>query len=184
MKLSNFFCEMDAEAAKNHYYLNFRKEMRMLAILAVVVILCSVSLASTLIGLTIAYILGKITDIGLVLGLSATVGGIVTTCIAYLAPSPLQNAMQRRTDGPPASAQEIGAEVGKGVVDAAKENEGLLVKEGEPAPESQTGNESLDKDIQELTQLADETKANGEAAQDQTQDESELDEFEKKELQN
>lgn len=107
---------MSDERAKNHSYLTFLKEMRMLATLAFVVALCAFALSVTLVGLAFSYLEGKQIEIGLILGLASTIGGIVTTCIAYLAPSPLQQMASRRSDSgvmpagtpkDPVSTQEV-----------------------------------------------------------------------------
>ena len=72
------------------------KEMQIVWFIGVAILIAVLSLAITMIGVTAWMLWRENKDVGIVLGLYATIAGIATTGLAYLAPSPLQSAQARR----------------------------------------------------------------------------------------
>jgi hypothetical protein len=79
------------------------KEMLLVNYIGAVIVISVLGLVGTMAGLTIWAMNNPTHDVGIILGIFGTVGGVITTGLAYLAPSPLQSSSRRSSDtGTPA----------------------------------------------------------------------------------
>lgn len=77
-----------------------RERMTQLYIVGAVILICVMALNIALVGITYWLFTKNAKDIAFAVALFNTVAGIITTGIAYIAPSPLQSAASRRSDSP------------------------------------------------------------------------------------
>lgn len=121
------------QANCNQIELEHRRHMAILAIFGVAILMVVASLCWGLVKVIDYCLQSEKNDIAIAVGIYSGLTGLLTTLAAYIAPSPLQNSSRRNTD-----QNNTPKEIGEGVVEAAREANGLEVQAADGVPVSPT----------------------------------------------